>query len=85
MTAHLTRNQTPRPEHPPTPRQREMIALTLEGQGNRQIARRLFVSDSTVRNTLRDAYARLGLAGASGARTRAAVWYWRETEGGRGG
>ncbi len=44
-----------------TPRQREILKLVAEGQTNAQIAKRLFLSESTVKQHLRSAYKLLGV------------------------
>jgi DNA-binding CsgD family transcriptional regulator len=43
-----------------TTRQREILALAAEGLQYAEIAKRLWVSESTVKTTLRDARKRLG-------------------------
>lgn len=44
-----------------TPRQREVIKLVVEGLSNGEIAGRLFLSESTVKQHLRAAYKVLGV------------------------
>jgi DNA-binding NarL/FixJ family response regulator len=44
-----------------TPREREVLALVAEGLTNAQIARTLWVAESTVANHLEQAYAKLGV------------------------
>jgi DNA-binding NarL/FixJ family response regulator len=44
-----------------TPRQRDILGLVAEGLSNGQIARRLFLSESTVKQHLRAAYKSLGV------------------------
>ena len=44
-----------------TPRQRDILGLVAEGLSNGQIARRLFLSESTVKQHLRAAYKTLGV------------------------
>lgn len=44
-----------------TPRQREILELRLQGLMHKQIARRLTLSQNTVRNTVCAAYERLGI------------------------
>jgi DNA-binding NarL/FixJ family response regulator len=43
------------------PRQREILKLVAEGQSNAQIAKRLYLSESTVKQHLRAAYKLLGV------------------------
>jgi DNA-binding CsgD family transcriptional regulator len=70
-------------ELPPTPRQREILALVAAGQRNGQIAARLGISVQTVATLLYDVYRRLGVAREGGVqndapRTQAAIWHYRE-------
>ncbi|MCY2959505.1 MAG: response regulator transcription factor [Planctomycetota bacterium] len=44
-----------------TPREREMVELVLQGDSNKQIARKLGLSEQTVKNTLSHAYESLGV------------------------
>jgi DNA-binding NarL/FixJ family response regulator len=46
---------------PLTPRERELVVLLLRGDSNKQIARKLGISEQTVKNTLSHAYATLGV------------------------
>jgi DNA-binding NarL/FixJ family response regulator len=46
---------------PLTPRERELVILVLQGDSNKQIAGKLHLSEQTVKNTLSNAYARLGV------------------------
>lgn len=48
-------------EQPLTEREKEVLSLLVEGLGNKQIARRLSVSESTVRNHLHNALYKLRL------------------------
>lgn len=41
---------------PLTPRERELVELVLQGESNKQIARRLGISEQSVKNTLSHAY-----------------------------
>jgi len=56
-----------------SPRQREILELVVEGPTNAQIAWRLFLSESTIKQHLRLAYKLLGIAN----RTQAA-WLLRQ-------
>ena len=58
----------------PTARELEILALVAEGLTNAQIARRLRVSDNTVKFHLQNLYLKLGVRN----RTEAAAWYLRE-------
>jgi len=49
------------PVEPLTPRQEEVLQLIAEGLSNREIARRLHLSEGTVKNTVSEIYARLGV------------------------
>ena len=46
---------------PLAPREREMVELVLRGESNKQIARKLGLSEQTVKNTLSNAYESLGI------------------------
>jgi len=46
---------------PLTPRERELVALVLRGDSNKQIARKLALSEQTVKNALSHAYKSLGV------------------------
>jgi DNA-binding NarL/FixJ family response regulator len=46
---------------PLTPRERDLVILVLQGDSNKQIAAKLGLSEQTVKNTLSNAYARLGV------------------------
>ena len=57
-----------RPEvEPPSPRQRDILILLSEGLSADQIARRIGVSDQTIKNTLTVLYARWQCWGAAHA------------------
>ena len=56
-----------------TPREREVLALVATGLANKQIARRLGISDRTVKAHLTSVFARLGVED----RTQAALWAQR--------
>ena len=60
-----------------SPREREVLALVAQGATNREAARRLFISEATVKTHLLHIYAKLGVsdraaAVAAGVRPRAA-------------
>ncbi|MEP6477337.1 MAG: response regulator transcription factor [Actinomycetota bacterium] len=63
-----------RREHPPSPdltgREREVLLLVVEGLANKQIARRLGISEKTVKGHLTNLFQRIGVAD----RTQAALW-----------
>jgi DNA-binding NarL/FixJ family response regulator len=46
---------------PPTPRQREIMALIVQGLSNKEIARRLKISEGTVKAQLHIMYERFGV------------------------
>ncbi len=50
---------------PLTPRERELVELLLQGDSNKQIARKLAISEQTVKNTLSHAYESLGVQSRS--------------------
>lgn len=61
-TAHLTQFFRRRLLGLPlTPREREMVELVLQGDSNKQIARKLGISEQTVKNMLSHAYESLGV------------------------
>jgi DNA-binding NarL/FixJ family response regulator len=74
----LLRAPAPNPSQP-TDREMEILALVSEGLTNAQIARRLRVSDNTVKFHLQNVYLKLGVRN----RTEAAAFYLRQRE--RGG
>ena len=53
-----------------TPREREVLRLVVEGLANKQIARRLGISEKTVKGHLTNLFQRIGVAD----RTQAALW-----------
>ena len=53
-----------------TAREREVLALVVEGLANKQIARRLGISEKTVKGHLTNLFQRIGVAD----RTQAALW-----------
>lgn len=66
----LNTRRTAAPAEPLTAREREILALVGEGLANKQIARRLGISEKTVKAHLTSIFQRLGVAG----RTEAALW-----------
>jgi DNA-binding CsgD family transcriptional regulator len=54
-----------------TPRQKDLLRLLAAGHTNTQIARRLGISEATVRTHLENIYARLGVSSRTAAVTRA--------------
>jgi DNA-binding NarL/FixJ family response regulator len=54
-----------------TPRQKELLRLVAAGHTNTQIARRLGISEGTVRTHLENIYERLGVSSRTAAVTRA--------------
>ena len=59
-----------------TPREAEVIELVRQGLANKQIARRLGISERTVKAHLTSAFATLGVAD----RTQAALWAERQRD-----
>ena len=57
------------PDRPITPREREILALLVEGLSNAAIATRLFITVNTLEHHLTHLYAKLGVA----SRAQAAV------------
>lgn len=68
----------PRSEVDLTPREIEVLGLVRQGLANKQIARRLGISERTVKAHLTSAFARIGVQD----RTQAAVWAERHGIGG---
>lgn len=53
-----------------TPREREVLSLIVKGMSNKQIARRMQISEKTVKSHLTNTFAKIGVEG----RTQAALW-----------
>jgi DNA-binding NarL/FixJ family response regulator len=66
----LTARQTSRPSVDLTPRETEVLALVRAGLANKQIARRLGITERTVKAHLTSTFARIGVQD----RTQAALW-----------
>lgn len=64
------RNTGPRADVDLTAREREVLVLVNEGLANKQIARRLGISEKTVKGHLTNLFQRIGVAD----RTQAALW-----------
>lgn len=58
-------------DHSPTDRERDVLDLLVAGKSNRDIARELHVSESTVKNHLHALYAKLGVESRSQAMSEA--------------
>jgi len=56
-----------------TPRERDIVELVIEGLSNKEIAKELFLSEGTVRNTLSIVLEKLGMRD----RTQLAIYYWK--------
>ena len=72
----LTHRRSPEPGVHLTAREREVLRMVGEGQPNKTIARRLGISERTVKAHLTSVYQRLGVTD----RTQAALWAQRHTE-----
>lgn len=68
--ALLTSRASPAPSVQLTPREAEVLQLVRKGLANKQIARRLGISERTVKAHLTSTFARIGVAD----RTQAALW-----------
>jgi DNA-binding NarL/FixJ family response regulator len=66
----LDAQRTRRPAVELTPREEEVLALVAEGLANKQIARRLGISERTVKSHLTSVFQTIGVAD----RTQAALW-----------
>lgn len=64
-------NQPPEPGHDLTPREREVLALLVEGLNNTQIAGRLTVSPSTIKSHVSNILTKLGVSSRTEAVTLA--------------
>jgi DNA-binding CsgD family transcriptional regulator len=69
--AYLDAERRRRPAPRLTPRQNELLRLLAAGHTNSQIARRLGISEGTVRTHLENIYERLGVSSRTAAVTRA--------------
>src|SRR5215472_2134665 len=69
--AYLDAERRRRPVPQLTPRQNDLLRLVAAGHTNTQIARRLGISEGTVRTHLENIYARLGVSSRTAAVTRA--------------
>jgi DNA-binding NarL/FixJ family response regulator len=65
-----SREQSPSPDVQLTPREAEVLGLVKAGLANKQIARRLDISERTVKAHLTSVFQRIGVAD----RTQAALW-----------
>ncbi|MGH2820512.1 MAG: response regulator [Actinomycetota bacterium] len=72
--AVLSARSEMRPGAELTEREREMLVLLAEGLGNKQMARRLRISEKTVKAHLTNAFRRIGVSD----RTQAALWAERQ-------
>jgi len=66
----LDRQRTARPSRSLSAREREVLGLLAQGLPNKQIARRLGISDRTVKAHLTNVFQQLGVTD----RTQAALW-----------
>lgn len=62
----VDRAREPAPE-PLSPREREVLGLIAQGATNREAARRLFISEATVKTHLAHSYAKLGVSDRAAA------------------
>ena len=53
-----------------TPRERDVLSLVIDGYANKQIARRLGITEKTVKGHLTNLFQRIGVSD----RTQAALW-----------
>jgi DNA-binding NarL/FixJ family response regulator len=64
---------TEQPSEPLTPREIDVVRLVADGLSNKQVARRLFVSEATVKTHLNHVLAKLDVEGRPGL----VAWAWR--------
>jgi DNA-binding NarL/FixJ family response regulator len=64
---------TPEGSEPLTPREIDVVRLVADGLSNKQVARRLFVSEATVKTHLNHVLAKLDVEGRPGL----VAWAWR--------
>jgi DNA-binding NarL/FixJ family response regulator len=67
LAESLSNSGKPPPSDNLTSREREVLALVADGLDNRQIARRLFISDKTVRNHVSALFSKLGVTSRAAA------------------
>jgi len=72
-TAVIAAREELRPERELTPREREVLSMVAEGLPNKLIARRLDISEKTVKSHLTRVFERIGVTD----RTQAALWVER--------
>jgi NarL family two-component system response regulator LiaR len=71
IEATRTTMEGPKPGHDLTPREREVLALMVEGLNNPQIGKRLFISVTTVRSHVSSILSKLGVSNRAEAITLA--------------
>jgi DNA-binding NarL/FixJ family response regulator len=79
--ALLSSRRAPEPAAQLSEREREVLAMVVDGLQNKQIARRLGISEKTVKAHLTSVFRTIGVTD----RTQAALWGERNGIGGRGG
>lgn len=70
LTSRTSRRDTPAPTANLSTREREVLSLVVQGLANKQIARRLGITERTVKGHLTSAFQRIGVTD----RTQAALW-----------
>jgi DNA-binding NarL/FixJ family response regulator len=70
FVSRTSRTVTPPPDVPLSTREREVLVLVVQGLANKQIARRLGITERTVKGHLTSTFQRIGVAD----RTQAALW-----------